>query len=319
MARIKNFWFICLVLFFAYACVNTNEDSNDEVKEFYTPPISVYIFGEAMPSSLPKVCNTESCNSSSARFSSADQMVAALFGNGYGTSNYFTQQLMMVNRIYVNDLKIFYVKTDSNVTATDDFYKVKADTYTLSDETGTQDKGTVNHEAGRIRIVFTGAFTCDTTAPVSGCANINDVGSIRQPENTQIVMNASAASLRSLSETMAHELGHYFGLLHSFDNPATSGCSTINLGTTKYIMDYSYNATNFQECEIAYATQVLEASPFPKGHFVDNSVLLSLNDEGNLVKKTPEIKVFRGDWDGKKVLGTQLDPNRPKYNLPVMP
>ena len=131
------------------------------------------------------------------------------------------------------------------MTSTTSYTAVDSETYTLSDAAGSEDKGTVNHEAGRIRIVFTGSFTCGSVS-AAGCASVNNTWSITNPENGLVVMNINAWSLRSLSETMAHELGHFFGLSHTFADPATSGCSTISQGTTKYIMDYSSNATAFR-------------------------------------------------------------------------
>ena len=328
MVREMKSFYIGLLIFAVYGCANTLFDDFDQagrsvVEDVYTPPISVYIFGEAMPSEFPRKCNTESCDWDSERFASADQVVAALFGNEYGTSNYFTKQLMVANRVYVNDLKIYYVKTDSNVTATTSFSAVDSSSYTLSDATGTQDKGTVNHEAGRIRIVFTGAFTCGSVS-AAGCASVNNSVSIAQPEFTLVVMNINAWSLRSLSETMAHELGHYFGLSHTFSDPATDGCSTISQGTTKYIMDYSSNATDFQECEKTHSKSVLEASPFSLGSFEnspvdDNPVQLQVNGTGDNTVTGQTIKVFKGDWEGKKILGTPLDPKQPRHNVPFMP
>ena len=62
-------------------------------------------------------------------------MVAAIFDNQYGTSNYFTKQFMMATRAYINDLQIVYVKTDSTVTSTTSFSDLDSQTYTLSDPT----------------------------------------------------------------------------------------------------------------------------------------------------------------------------------------
>ena len=89
-------------------------------------------------------------------------------------------------------------------------------------------------------------------------------------------------------------------------------------------MDYSSNATAFQECEKTYSKTILEASPFPLGSFEnvpldDNPVQLQVSGTGKNAVTGQTIEVFKGDWEGKKVLGTPLDPNRPRYDLPIMP
>ena len=55
MRCMNKLWFIGLFLMAAYGCTNTIFDDFDQagrsvIEEVYTPPISVYIFGEAMPS-----------------------------------------------------------------------------------------------------------------------------------------------------------------------------------------------------------------------------------------------------------------------------
>ena len=319
---------ILATLFLCISCNNALFDNFDSagrstVEEVYIPPMTAYIFGEAMPSTFARTCNTETCTWEGERFSTADEMVAAIFDNQYGTSNYFTKQFMMATRAYINDLQIVYVKTDSTVTSTTTFTALDSQTYTLSDSTGTEDKGTIHHPEGRIRMVFTGSFTCGSVS-AAGCASVNGIYGIENPHQGLIVMNSNGWSLRSMSETMAHELGHFFGLSHTFSTPATNGCETIDQGTTKYIMDYSGNATLFQACEIAHAKTLLEASSFSIGYFEnvpvdDNPVLLSINSDETFDPTDQKIEVIRGDWEGKKTIGTPRDPNEPKLDIPYMP
>lgn len=320
-----------IVILLAYSvtnCANTLFEDFDsagrsKTEQVYITPISVYIFGEVMPAQFATKCTSTAldCGDDYERYSTADEMVAAIFGNGPETSNYLTKQLMFANRIYVNDLKIFYVKTDSTVTSTSSFMAVNHKTFTLSDPTGTEDKGTVNHEAGRIRIVFVNDFSCQGSTGVAGCASKNSIGSIQYPENTLVVMRASRQTIVELGTTMAHELGHYFGLNHTFASNSTEGCSYIQQGTTNYVMDYNWPATLFQDCEIAKVKSVLEDSPFAIGNYEDipvddNPVLLRLQN-GNQVQR--KVEVYKGDWDGQRVIGSPPDPNSPLFNTPIMP
>ena len=89
-------------------------------------------------------------------------------------------------------------------------------------------------------------------------------------------------------------------------------------------MDYTSNETGFQECEKAHSKTILEASPFSVGYFEnvpvdDNPVQLQVNSTRENTVPGQTIEVFKGDWEGKKILGTPLDPNRPRPDLPVMP
>lgn len=319
--------YLLLALFLA--CNNSVYDDEQQSKEVYLPPISAYVFVDEMPDKLAYKCSLifENCDPNGERFASPADMVAAIFGNSEGTSNYFTKQLNVANQYNVNDLEIYYVKTDSNIISTATFKGLDKQSFTLTDIDGFENRGTVNHAAGRIRIIFVGSFLCDGVS-AGGCAYLGNVASMQNPEIGLVVINSNYQTLRLLSETVAHELGHFFGLLHTFESVPTPGCSTVSEGTTNYLMDYNTNPTVFQECEISYAKTLLEASSFPTGLFHSTTAAFANDDsigakpgELNLARrqKEPRVKVFRGDWEGQITINKEPNADLPDYDLRIMP
>ena len=131
----------------------------------------------------------------------------------------------------------------------------------LTNKAGTNLTGPeIRVEPNHIRIFFSDIISpCEGAA---GFANLGDAvllarkndrvmayiaisGQYNNPENLR---NKEISFLTNLKITLSHELGHVFGLRHSFASSEKS-CKFALMGTTTRIMDYGNDLSQFIPCE----------------------------------------------------------------------
>ena len=166
--------------------------------------------------------------------------------------------------------------------------------FTLTDITGKQKKGTVTASSETIRIFFakTISFCSSNNAGVAGLSTVGTKDSIRIPDNRYYLYSAAISRdytiglgeksviysnanntmpKKRLRDTLSHELGHYFGLTHTFENTSCDYTQGRTRGATKNrIMDYNVQAEIFSPCEQTLYSSVAE-------NWLTNKIIYALN------------------------------------------
>jgi len=219
--------------------------------EAYQPHLEIFIFRGTQGFTLPDG-ETNAAN-----------YVVNLFNNGLTSVHKFMRQNDIA--FYESDINIYYVKMGALIDTYFSGGLSSVSSLTLTDETGTFNKGTILIDYNKVVIFFAQSIHVDPS--VSGFSVIGTGDTINNPSfRTQYRIAIGSnyfGSFEILRRTVSHELGHYFGLVHSFE---TTSCSLAPQGTTLRIMDYVTNAENFIGCEQSIAKNLasvyLQKTPF---------------------------------------------------------
>ena len=205
--------------------------------------------------------------------------------------------------------------------------------FTLTDITGRSKKGTVGVDENNIRIFFSNKISIcgNDTRGISGLSTIGTKNTISNNEQRyyfysiaiardytlsfserEYFTNKSINVKEKLISTISHELGHYFGLTHTFENTSCDYTPGRTAGATKNrIMDYNINGEVFSPCEKDIYTSLSST-------LLKNKILYALDNNGSsIIKKQPEIypyynfvqlknyensnqtiQIYDGSWNG---------------------
>lgn len=314
-----KFKVILLLFFSTLFCANQElldnyeKAGNSQIIEAYMPDLDFYIF-------------RGSGGFDTNDGSEPDVFLKRMFADSEESIHNFQTQADMA--FYKSRIRVFYIKTDATVTDTD-FEKTLIDKtyFTLTDSTGTEDKGRVYVDDDPIRVFM--AYRIDTeNVNVSGKATVGSAScmgseSCRKGYGVSVGGNYST-TLANVKIVLSHELGHYFGLWHPWD---LGSCQYAAQGTTKRIMDYVSNPSEFITCERNIYRQLSQIYQGQKTTYekipgiepdIDNVGPVeqySTVKEGNIQVNGQDalFQSFDGTWQGYQIIGEHEPPVDDEY------
>ncbi|MCP4133500.1 MAG: hypothetical protein GY754_21200 [bacterium] len=255
------------------------EDFNNAENTYFMPDIDLFVIR-----SSAGVAGSERFNLHSSVTETAAEHLSTIFtSSDEGLLNYFVSQVETA--FYHSKIRVFYIQVPAT-TDVDLGTLSSSSQFTLTDDAGSTDKGTVYNESGPLKIFFAG-----DEDPSAGYAGLGYVGG----KGVLILSKTSGYSSTTLSEIVAHELGHNFGLPHPFgsDNgPNPSSCYGAAQGTTNRVMDYYNNKEVFAPCE-----QLISAI-WVENQYGDQQTVYNPEKRGN------NVETYIGDWTGTRTVGS---------------
>ena len=209
--------------------------------------------------------------------------------------------------------------------------------FTLTDIAGKTKKGTVTVDSNTVRIFFAKTVSPCSSA-TTGVAGLSTVGSkdFFDNPNVRYYLYSTAISRdytigfgerdytrsgdinapkRRIIQTLSHELGHYFGLTHTFEESSCDYTSNRVTGaTTNRIMDYNVIPEIFAPCEkiivndlsSRWLKEPITYSVSPNGSInyteaptvVSANIVGALNNENQTMLKEGMLEIYDGSWNG---------------------
>lgn len=289
---------------------STNISTDTEPAYYYMLDIDLYVFrneGGSRDTDDPDGrFNRYADNYTMGGLSIADFVIESLMGTEESSVNSLIEQMDVS---FTNGkIRLFYVKTDLeklNLSTLKD-----TPSFTLTDETGTENKGTVFQGNGPLRV-----YLINSATDSAGWAGLGTLG------NRGVIIASkfhaghnTGMNISSLSSTLIHELGHNFGLRHVFadypnnDQPNPYSCDGHPRGTTDRIMDYTSigtRPTTFSPCEIEIAVDRIKYFGFnEKKLYNPNETDITLWTRSSVKINKPDVTKYTGSWDGKITIGS---------------
>ena len=173
----------------------------------------------------------------------------------------------------------------------------------MTNHAGTDLQGPeIRIDPNHIRIFFADIVSPCNPSPSLGVAGLASIGTAERLQSGLRATNYMAISSRynvnglvesaqvyNLRVSIAHEMGHFFGLFHPFEQNGGQplSCRFDELNTTNRIMDYSQVVSTFIPCEQdIYRTRA--------NHFLDGQrVTYEFSENGELISHGPQKSEVR--------------------------
>ncbi len=278
---------IVLFLFTIISCTKVNTFENSE-RSYFMPNIDIYV-----------IRGTDGFVTDG---SNADSYILKSFADTEESVHPLKHQNMIA--FHNSRIRIYYIKYTNPTIGN----LVTETSFTLTDETGVPNKGTVNVDFETLRIFF---YETDSVYPTAaGVAHVGNpnMASINYRKNMIVCIMSSGAgysSIKQMSQVISHAMGHYFGLEHPFVSggaPNQDSCVPAAQGTTNRVMDYVSNPEVFLPCERAIATHHVSLA-FTKKVYDSSSSGDSIYVYKNMKNAT---SIFKGQWEGMKIIGNKV-------------